>query len=69
MKHIPSSKSCNLLVPTRIQKTDKITEENLSQKSSLVSIAKNKDPRIGVKMHQTFFFTFTTLCLISAEWM
>ena len=37
--------------------TDKITEENLSQfeKLYLVSIAKNKDPSIRVKMHQTFF--------------
>ena len=50
--------------------TDKITEENLSQfeKLYLVLIAKNKDPSIRVKMHQTFFI-FTTICLISAEWM
>ena len=43
-----------------------ITEENLSQ---FVSIAKDKDPSIRVKIHQTFFFIFTTICLISAEWM
>ena len=34
----------------------------------LVSIAKDKDPSIRLKMHQTFlFFIFTTICLISAE--
>ena len=38
-----------------MSQTDKITEENLSQKLYLVSIAKNKDPNIRVKMHQTFF--------------
>ena len=48
---------------------DKITEENLSQKSYLVSIVKNKDPTIRVKMDQTFSFIFTTICLISAEYM
>ena len=35
--------------------TDKFTEENLSQKLYLLSIAKNKDPSIRVKMHQTLF--------------
>ena len=35
--------------------TDKITEEKLSQKLYLVLIAKNEDPSIRVKMHQTFF--------------
>ena len=38
-----------------MSQTDKITEENLSQKLYLMSIAKNKDPSIRVKMHQTFF--------------
>ena len=52
-KHIPSSKSWNLLVLTIIEKmesTDKITEENLSQKLYLVSVAKNKDSSIRVKV-------------------
>ena len=35
--------------------TDNVTKKNLSQKLHLVSIAKNKDPSIRVKMHQTFF--------------
>ena len=48
---------------------DKINEENLSQKLYLVSIAKNKDPSIRVKCIKHFFFIFTTICLISAEWM
>ena len=42
----------------------KITEEKLY----LMSIAKDKDPSIKVKMHQTFFI-FTIICLITAEWM
>ena len=41
--------------------TDKITEEKLSQKLYLVLIAKNEDPSIRVKMHQTFFFHFATI--------
>ena len=52
-----------------MSQTDKITEENLSQKLYLVSIAKNKDPSIMFKMRQTFAFIFTTICRISAEWM
>ena len=32
-----------------------ITEENLSQKLHLVSIAKSNDPSIRVKMHQAVF--------------
>ena len=39
-----------------MSQTDKITEENLSQKMYLVSIAKNKDPNIRVKMHHFFYF-------------
>ena len=35
----------------------------------LVSVAEDKDPSIRVKMHQTFFFIFTTICLTSPEWM
>ena len=42
--------------------TDKIAEENLSQKFYLVSIAKNKNPTIRVKMHQAFFIFTTILC-------
>ena len=34
---------------------DKITEENLSQKLYLVSIPKDKNPSIRIKMHHTFF--------------
>ena len=50
----------------KCSQTDKITEKNLSQKLYLVSIAKNKDPSIRVKIHQTFL---TNICLISVEWM
>ena len=35
--------------------TDKITEENLSQKLHLVLVAKNEDPSTRVKMHETLF--------------
>ena len=44
-----------------------ITEENLSQKLCLVSNAKNKDPSIRVKMHQTFalFLPLLALYLLS----
>ena len=35
--------------------SDTITEENLSQKLHLMSIPKNKNPSIRVKMHQAFF--------------
>ena len=39
-----------------MESKDKITEKDLSQKLYLVSIAKNKDFSIRVKMHQTFFY-------------
>ena len=34
-----------------------------------VSIAKDKYPTIRVKIYQTFFFIFTSLCIVYAEWM
>ena len=46
----------------------KVTEEFVI-KLYLVSIVMDKDPSIRVKMYQTFFFIFTTICLISAECM
>ena len=53
--------------PLKIQ-TDKDYWKKIVTKLYLVSIA--KDPSIRIKMHQTFFFfTFTTICLVSAEWM
>ena len=44
-----------------------IAEENLSQKLFLVSIVKNKDPSIRVKMHQTFFFILNKIMKIEHQ--
>ena len=44
-----------------MSETNKITEENLLQKLYLMSIAKNKDPNIRVKMSQTFFYFYHSL--------
>ena len=46
--------------------TDKDYWRKFVRKLNLVSIAKNKDPSISVKIHQTFY---NAICLISAEWM
>ena len=51
-------------------KQTKITEENFSQSCIFcVSIAKDKDRIIKLKMYQTIFFIFTIIYLISAKWM
>ena len=46
----------------------KITDKKNVTKLYLVSIAKDKDPSIRIKMQQTFFFIFPTISHISAEW-
>ena len=46
--------------------TDKDYWRKFVRKLNLVSIAKNKDPSISVKIDQTFY---NAICLISAEWM
>ena len=72
-KHIPSSKSCNLLVlnynwENSVKQIKIIYWRKFVTKFYLVSIAKDKDPSIRVKMHRTIFLLFTTICLIP-EWM
>ena len=71
-KHIPSSKSCNLLVQTIIKKNGvkqiKTTEENLSRSCILCQLLRTKTLTSGSKHVKQFFFIFTTICLISAEW-
>ena len=56
-----------------VVKQIKITEEIFLQSciyvQSCISIAKDKDHGIRVKVQQTFFFNFTPICLISAEWV
>ena len=70
--HISSLKSCNQPISPiynleNVIEQIKITEENLLR---FVSIAKDEKPSIRVKIHQIFFvLIFTTICLISAEWM
>ena len=59
--HIPSSKSCNLSVQTIIARMESNKWDywrRFVTKLYLVSIAKNKDPSIRVKMHQTIFWNF-----------
>ena len=47
----------------------KVTEENLSQCSILCHLPRIKILASGLKCIKHFFLIFTTICLISAEWM
>ena len=47
----------------------KITEENLSQSCILCQLLRTKTLVLGSKCIKHFFLIFTTICLISAEWM
>ena len=61
----PIGRKCNL---NNGVKQIKIIEENLSLICILCQLLRTKTC-IMVKMHQTFFFVFITICLISTEWM
>ena len=47
----------------------KITEENLSQSCILCQLLRTKTLPSGSKCIKYFFWIFTTICFISAEWM
>ena len=48
---------------------DKDYRRKFDRKLYLVSIAKNKDTSIRIKMHQTSFFIFTTICWVDVVYL
>ena len=71
-KHIPLSKSCNLLVlnynwENSVKQIKIIYWKKFVTTFYLVPIAKDKDPSIRVKMHQTYFYFLLLFALFLSE--